>query len=94
MDNQTLKELTKKISGRKFDEEKFDESVKIMDEPHVEKEEDEGEELQRVDSEGAELQRDDSEGAELQRVDSKGFSQQSQAIYDNIDNKLYLSSKI
>jgi hypothetical protein len=73
MDRQELKELTKKISGRNFDEEKFNESVKKMDEPDVEKSED--------------------EGAELQRVDSKKFSQQSQPIHDDIDNKLYLSSK-
>lgn len=78
MDKQTLKELTKKISGRKFDEKRFNESIKAMKEPEVEPEVEKSEE---------------SEGAELERVNSNGFSQQSQEIYNDIDNKLYLSSK-
>ena len=78
MDKKTLKELTKKISGRKFDEKKFNESIKVIREPEVEPEVEKSEE---------------SEGAELERVNSNGFSQQSQEIYNDIDNKLYLSSK-
>lgn len=103
MDNQTSKmdrqkELTKIISGRKYDEEYFnalEELTKLISGRKFDQEY-----FNEVTKEiyGPEVSAgvggsEEPEGAELKRVNSNGFSQQSQEFYNETDNITYLSSK-